>query len=71
MEEIESADLMLERIATFSEKYEFEDEFTEQICMADMMHVRQHTHPPRATTCNLLKPFRVRDTAAWTRVAAP
>jgi F-type H+-transporting ATPase subunit gamma len=36
-EEIESSDLMLERIATFTEKYEFEDEFTEQSAMADMM----------------------------------
>jgi len=36
-EEIESAELMLERIATFTEKYEFEDDFTEQSCMADMM----------------------------------
>jgi len=38
VEEIESADLMLERIATFSEKYEFEDEFVEQSTMSDMMN---------------------------------
>eukprot|EP00281_Chroomonas_sp_CCMP1168_P020316 CAMPEP_0206227760 /NCGR_PEP_ID=MMETSP0047_2-20121206/8799_1 /ASSEMBLY_ACC=CAM_ASM_000192 /TAXON_ID=195065 /ORGANISM="Chroomonas mesostigmatica_cf, Strain CCMP1168" /LENGTH=317 /DNA_ID=CAMNT_0053650941 /DNA_START=21 /DNA_END=974 /DNA_ORIENTATION=- len=37
MEEVESAELMLERIATFSEKYEFEDEFAEQSWMQDMM----------------------------------
>ena len=30
---------MLERIATFSEKYEFEDEFVEQSTMSDMMNV--------------------------------
>jgi ATP synthase F1 gamma subunit len=37
MEEVESAELMLERIATFSEKYEFDDEFCEQSWMMDMM----------------------------------
>ncbi len=31
-------DLMLERLATFSEKYEFEDEFVENVWMQDMMH---------------------------------
>ncbi len=29
---------MLERLATFSEKYEFEDEFVEHVWMQDMMH---------------------------------
>lgn len=38
MEEIESADLMLERLASFSEKYEFDDEFCEQSWMQDMMN---------------------------------
>ena len=32
------AELMTERLATFSEKYEFEDEFTESLWMQDMMH---------------------------------
>jgi F-type H+-transporting ATPase subunit gamma len=38
MEELESSDLMLERIATFTEKYEFEDDFCESDWMADMMN---------------------------------
>jgi len=37
-QEIESAELMTERLATFSEKYEFEDEFAESVWMQDMMH---------------------------------
>eukprot|EP00292_Cryptomonas_paramecium_P033579 CAMPEP_0113663720 /NCGR_PEP_ID=MMETSP0038_2-20120614/1316_1 /TAXON_ID=2898 /ORGANISM="Cryptomonas paramecium" /LENGTH=318 /DNA_ID=CAMNT_0000578813 /DNA_START=23 /DNA_END=979 /DNA_ORIENTATION=+ /assembly_acc=CAM_ASM_000170 len=36
-QEIESADLMIERMAAFSEKYEFDDEFCENTWMADMM----------------------------------
>jgi ATP synthase F1 gamma subunit len=37
-QEIESPELMTERLATFSEKYEFEDEFVESVWMQDMMH---------------------------------
>jgi hypothetical protein len=33
-----TAELMTERLATFSEKYEFEDEFVESVWMQDMMH---------------------------------
>ena len=37
VDECESADAMQERMAAFTEKYEFEDEFTESLHMNDMM----------------------------------
>jgi len=36
-DEIESTDAMADRMAAFTEKYEFEDEFTEALHMGDMM----------------------------------
>jgi F-type H+-transporting ATPase subunit gamma len=37
VDEVDSADSMVERLAAFSEKYEFEDQFTEALHMSDMM----------------------------------
>lgn len=36
-DEVESTDAMADRMAQFTEKYEFEDEFTESLHMSDMM----------------------------------
>jgi len=37
VDEVESQDAMSDRMASFTEKYEFEDEFTEALHMSDMM----------------------------------
>lgn len=36
-DEVDSSDAMVDRLAAFSEKYEFEDQFTESLHMSDMM----------------------------------